>query len=129
MDSTYDNTPGVDYIVTIDSSYFTVAEDWEVTLSWDMTDQFSGFGLGGGMALLENGTIINSVTGDGVTGSLNVTLLAGASYQLTMNAAIVGSAFGATGGTTWVHMEKVPAPGALALLGLAGVAGARRRRR
>ncbi len=40
---------------------------------------------------------------------------------------------GSTGGVTWqaqheIYIDNVPAPGAIALLGLAGLAGRRRRR-
>ncbi len=70
---------------------------------------------------------ISGITGGGVIGGYYASSSFGFVAYSVWNDG-TGNSAGHFGGTGWVNLVPVPAPGALALLGLAGLAGRRRRR-
>ena len=70
-------------------------------------------------------TLINQSRG--FVGQGNVSLLAGRSYRLIISSTAQANSAGDAESTFNVGFYTIPGPGALALLGLAGVAGRRRR--
>ena len=103
---------------------FTATQDLSVTLSGDV-DALSAMILFTNDANPSN-PLYFRVPGDPESWSSGaINLVAGQSYTLAINP---GSALGSTESGTILDFAVVPAPGALALLGVAGVVGGRRRR-
>ena len=103
---------------------FTAMQDLSVTLSGDV-DALSAMILFTNDANQSN-PLYFRMPGDPESWSSGpINLVAGQSYTLAMNP---GGALGSTESGTILDFAVVPAPGALALLGVAGLVGARRRR-
>jgi len=102
--------------------YFSVQSTKEVTLTWDFTQAVSAsYGL-----VYEIGVGGVAYAGAvGTSGSILITLDPGALYTFRCRAAVDSSTQGVS---AFVTLTNVPAPGAIALLGL-GMIGTRRRRR
>ncbi len=85
------------------------------------------FGMSGGYATVPAGSYDIDVTldadGSQVLGPLNLALEAGAVYTIFATGSAAAGTLNAV-----VVVDVIPAPGAIALLGLAGLAGRRRRR-
>lgn len=94
----------------------TISFDWSVVISAD-----PGFGSFG---YLINGNYTSLSTGSFGGGSVVLNLNAGDVFAFRVN-----TVDGIFGQNAYSVTSFVPAPGALALLGMAGVTGARRRRR
>jgi uncharacterized protein (TIGR03382 family) len=103
------------------------------TIRWSMNLNAAEFG--GGTNAGSVSVRLEDVTG-GTTlinqsrsfvGQGNVSLIAGRSYRLIISSTAQANSAGDAESTFNVGFYTIPAPGALALLGLAGVAGRRRR--
>ena len=115
-------------------AYVTQAEDTDVILSWDFTNEQPGvapensfitiFDFNAGDVIFEINT--GSVATGSPSGVETVTLLAGVPYGITLSADIFGP--DGVGGTAFAELRVVPAP-ATALLGVAWRGLAARRRR
>jgi MYXO-CTERM domain-containing protein len=101
------------------------------------------FNYGGSPGYVWTGGITSAAGASTVGGSYTVSGITGSSYIASYGFAAsasfgfmaysswndgTGLAAGTLSGTGWINVEAVPAPGAIALLGLAGLAGRRRRR-
>lgn len=103
---------------------FTATQDLSVTLSGDV-DALSAMILFTNDANQSN-PLYFRMPGDPESWSSGaINLVAGQSYTLAINP---GGALGSTESGTILDFAVVPAPGALALLGVAGIVGSRRRR-
>lgn len=119
----FDGGTGLAYAIHFNPIAFGVDADTAVQVSWDFTGDegpggayidsyFSIDGPGGNLAAADLNTPVGSTT---------INLVAGETYT------ILGTALAAGGGTSFFSMV-IPAPGAIALLGMAGLVGRRRRR-
>jgi len=101
------------------------------------------FNYGGSPGYVWSGGITSAAGASTVGGSYTVSGITGGSYIASYGFAAsasfgfmaysswndgTGMDAGTLSGTGWINVEAVPAPGAIALLGLAGLAGRRRRR-
>ena len=102
------------------------------TIRWTMNLNASEFGSSNAGAVsvrLEDvttgSTLLNQVRG--FTGQGNVSMVAGRTYRLIISSTAQSAASGDAESTFNVGFYTIPAPGAFALLGLAGLTGRRRR--
>ena len=125
-------TAGYGYGIARFQQFFTVTEDAIVTITWDTTDT-DGFWS----ALVAqddiNGTVAASLGGSADAGSFS--FFADNDLNYVFLGGLFNNGFGPfitadarSPAFIEVTISEVPAPGAAALLGLAGVAGLRRRR-
>ena len=112
-------------------AFFQVSQDADLVLSWDVsgTDGFvSAFVIEdvSGATLLD----VDPLGGDALSGSETVSLTAGTDYAFI--GGMTNSGFGpfitTANETQFIQAQLVPAPGAMGLLGVAGLAATRRRR-
>ena len=106
--------------------FFEVTEPLEVVVTWDLRD--TDF-FGNVIFLIDNGanTIDVSIDAATPTGSLSFDVLPGVDYGLQLD---LGLPFlFAADQTAFINAELIPTPGAAGVLGLAGLAAVRRRRR
>ncbi len=119
--------PQYSYAQVVSQAYITVPGDTSIELSWDLT----GYGQGVAHALFD----VHDVTANeqllpyghqyiGTAGALSIDILEGHLYKLKIK--IIGT----SPQELWASITKapIPAPGSLALLGIAAL-GVRRRRR
>lgn len=126
-------TAGFGYGVARFQQFFTVTEDSIVTISWDTTET-DGFWSALVFQDDVNGTLVANEGGTSDAGS--VSFFADNDLNYVFLGGLFNNGFGpfitATDARApafvQVSISEVPAPGAAALLGLAGVAGLRRRR-
>lgn len=107
------------YAHTVVNQYFTVDSAKQVVFDWNFTDADTAVGV------IENISAGNYVVGpvlEGTSGTMFVTLTPGNVYRF------YGEIFAGFGSGGFVMISNVPAPGALAMLGV-GMLGTRRRRR
>jgi hypothetical protein len=110
--------------------FFQVSQNADLVISWDVTatDAYAS------SIVLEDVSgatlfVFDGLSGDPLSGTATISLQAGVDYVYL--GGLVRSGFGPFifgQGTKFVQAELIPAPGAFALLGLAGLAGSRRRR-
>ena len=103
--------------------YLGVPEDANLNLAWDFTGEGGGGPLGN-ITIVDwsAGGVLVFETDAFTAGSATVPLLAGVNYGI----ALVANA--GPGATAFATADLVPAPASAALLGLGGLAAARRRR-
>ncbi len=126
-----DGLAGYGFAEALFQVFFQVSEDAELVVSWDVEDTD---GFASAVVLDENaGAELFSFDGlaDGapLSGSATIALEAGTDYAYI--GGLTNSGFGPflfNTETQFVQAELIPTPGTLGLLGIAGVAAARRRR-
>lgn len=130
------------------ASIFTVSAAYDLTISWDFSAFEQGpvgpnaawFLLASSDASFTPDELIDGVDADeaigtpadgvGPTGTWTVQLQPGIFYQLALDLFAEATPRGATFASSgFINAQLVPAPGGVALVGLAGLAAARRRRR
>jgi len=109
--------------------FFTVSQDAQLLISWD----FSGTDLFAQALVLEDpglGSIftLDGLAGDPAAGSTTIDVVAGQQYGLVMGLNAGFFPFYFDTATQFINVQLVPAPGAVALFGGAGLLAARRRR-
>jgi len=116
---------------SLSSVLFSVDADLQAALSVGTTIQSSGASAAGGISVVLRDVATGGViytTNTNATDSLELSLVAGRSYQLDISsAAAVASGIGSAFTNYSVSITAVPAPGVLATLGLAAMARRRRR--
>jgi hypothetical protein len=113
------------YAGAILQQFFTVNEPLSLDVTWDLTD--TDF-FGNIIFFIENdvNTVNLSIDSTNPTGSLSIPVDAGNDYGIVID---LGAPFlFAANDPIFINAELVPAPGAFALMGAAGLAGVRRRR-
>jgi len=129
-----DGTTGYGYGISRIQAFFQVSQDADLIVSWDFsnTDNYATAVVleeVGGATLVD----VQGLAGAPAIGTQTVSLQAGVDY------AFIGGLFGNAGfgsfgpfifdsNVKFVQAELVPAPGAMGLLGFAGLAATRRRR-
>lgn len=116
---------GLSYIL----QYFQVSQDAQLFIEWDFTntDNF----VSGELFLDPSGTNIwtlDGLGGDPATGSATIGVQAGVNYGIAFGLADGFGPFLFDTNQKFVTVTLVPAPGAASILGLCGLAIARRRR-
>jgi len=103
--------------------YLSVTQDAALNVAWDFTGE-GGFGPLGNITIVDwtNGGVLVFETSAFTAGSDSIALQAGINYGINLTAT------SAPDTSAFASAVLVPAPGAAALLGLAGVAAVRRRR-
>ena len=112
-------------------AFFQVSQDADLVLSWDVsgTDGFVSAIViedASGTTLLD----VDPLAGDALSGSETVSLTAGTDYAFIggMTNGGFGPFIEVANETQFIQAQLVPAPGAMGLLGVAGLAATRRRR-
>jgi len=129
-----DGSDGFGYGISRIQAFFQVSQDADLIVSWDFsnTDNYATAIVledASGTAILD----VQGLAGAPAIGSQTVALTAGVDYAF-IGGLFGNSGFGAFGpfifdtGLKFVEAELVPAPGAMGLLGIAGLAATRRRR-
>lgn len=118
------NTDQYGFVFATAYGYLGVTEDAQIRFTWDFRSAGSDFGPDSTGVLFEftsGGTELFQAA-PGTAGTQLVDVFAGDQYALFLRA-VAGQ-----DDTAFARAELIPSPGAAALLGLAGVAGLRRRR-
>lgn len=97
---------------------FTVDANGTLNVDWDFTGDIFGFS---GLTILENGSPVFA-QGFGSSGNVNLAVSSDALYEM------YGTLFNVDGAPTTYWNATIPAPGAVALIGIAGLMTSRRRR-
>jgi hypothetical protein len=123
--ATVNGTDGTGANVNTDYTIVVPAGSWQVSFAWKYSSVDSGTYDSGGYLVNGNYTVLafNNTQGSGSTGPL--VLNGGDTFGFRVFSA--DSAFG-RGILDITKFEAIPAPGALALLGLGGLVAGRRRR-
>lgn len=125
---------GFGYGYAVVQMFFQVDQDADLVISWDVsnTDGYTSSFVLEDVAL---GATLHSnspLLGGPLAGSETISLSAGVDYQLNLAMLDLSAGTGfppfVTGGGNFINAELVPAPGAMGVLGLAGLAATRRRR-
>ncbi|MEM7756453.1 MAG: PEP-CTERM sorting domain-containing protein [Planctomycetota bacterium] len=103
--------------------YLSVTQDAVLNMAWDFTGE-GGFGPLGNITVIDwsAGGVVVFATDAFTAGSDSITLFAGTNYGIDVTAT------SAQGTSAFASAVLVPAPGAMGLLGAAGLVAARRRR-
>ena len=103
--------------------YVSVTQDGQLNMAWDFTGE-GGFGPLGNITVIDwtNGGVVVFETDAFTAGSDSITLFAGINYGIDVTAT------SSQGTSAFASAVLVPAPGAMGLLGAAGLVAARRRR-
>jgi hypothetical protein len=122
---------GIDVVLVGAGGNFTWADDLTIAVGPDpLLLQAGGFSNYGA---LERISWSNGGSGDDGTPCVDTQALA-TPIDMASEAVLLGNGYNSGGATTWAGfitlfgVDIVPAPGALALMGVAGLAGSRRRR-
>jgi hypothetical protein len=121
---------GYGYGGNLMQQFFQVSADADLVMEWDVsgTDGYAQWVLFND----DSGAIIDSWDGldpfGGAAGTSTIALQAGVNYGLVMGLQAGAFPFYFTTDTAFVSANLVPAPGAMGLLGVAGLAATRRRR-
>jgi len=112
--------------------FFQVDQDCTMTIAWDTTGtdgyNFSIYGTDGAGALTAI-SVFDGLSGDPLSGSVDVNLTAGQDYFVILALDNGFNPYFLTTGQQWIQASlAVPAPGAMGVLGLAGLVATRRRR-
>lgn len=103
--------------------YLSVTEDAAVNLAWDFTAEGAGGPLGEIQIVdWSSGGVLVFASDPFTAGTATVALAAGTNYGILVRANA------GPGGTAFASAELVPTPGAMGLLGAAGLLAVRRRR-